>query len=269
MPTTAEKLINQNNQLREKLLPNNKKFYEDFLLYIRLKGLLYPEHIVEDQLLEILQDILEAQNNGINANDFFGTNAQHLAENLLAELPRPNYTILFKGAAVVFLISSFFTLLGIFNSTNNQIALGVFIGNAIITAIILVLLLLLLKNSIYGKILSKKWLLACCGFLLYAMSLGSFILNNLLFNHSLIINLPNWALPTLMVTIVIVITLSLIFTKKFTKSTLAGIAPFIYITCLVGLLIRTDLLTNHTGGIIVIIGAFITLLWSTFLIRKD
>ena len=58
---TSEQLIEKNNQLREQLSPANKAYYENLLLYLRTKSLSKNDQQVETLLLEILQDMLEAQ----------------------------------------------------------------------------------------------------------------------------------------------------------------------------------------------------------------
>lgn len=66
-----ELLSEQNNHLREKLTPENRKYYEKLLLYLRAKG--KDEVVTEEILLEILQDMLEAQAEGQTAQQYFGT----------------------------------------------------------------------------------------------------------------------------------------------------------------------------------------------------
>ncbi|KRL02397.1 hypothetical protein [Liquorilactobacillus capillatus] len=81
-------IIDKNNQLRKQLNSTNEKFYENLLLYVRFKGVTRDEYAVESQLLTILQDILDAQGDGINAEQYFGKNTKELADTLLAEIPR-------------------------------------------------------------------------------------------------------------------------------------------------------------------------------------
>lgn len=66
-----ESLSEKNNQLREKLTPENRKYYEKLLVYLRVKG--KDEVATEAVLLEILQDMLEAQAEGQTAKQYFGT----------------------------------------------------------------------------------------------------------------------------------------------------------------------------------------------------
>ena len=53
----SDKLINENNQLRENLNSENKRYYEDLLVYIRSKSTFNREKDVEQLLLDMLHDI--------------------------------------------------------------------------------------------------------------------------------------------------------------------------------------------------------------------
>lgn len=81
-------MIESNNLLRENLNAENKVFYENLLLYIRIEGFARDEHKIETQLLSILQDILEAQNDDVSAADYFGKEPKVIADEILSEMPR-------------------------------------------------------------------------------------------------------------------------------------------------------------------------------------
>lgn len=80
-------LIERNNELRPGLDEENKTFYDDFLVYVRATSWLKDEKQVEEMLLSILQDILEAQKNGQTAASYFGKEPQKVADQLLKNLP--------------------------------------------------------------------------------------------------------------------------------------------------------------------------------------
>ncbi|MDT2834976.1 hypothetical protein P7H70_13095 [Vagococcus carniphilus] len=84
----TEKLIEKNNNLRELLSAENKEYYEQILIYIRTKSFFHDELDIEKILLEILQDILEAQKNSENAVDYFGNNPQNTLDDILSQLPK-------------------------------------------------------------------------------------------------------------------------------------------------------------------------------------
>ncbi|WP_054655397.1 hypothetical protein [Lentilactobacillus kisonensis] len=65
-------LITRNNQLREELTSENKKYYEDLMVYIRSKSTFKRESDIEQILFDILTDIIDAQSNGQSARNYFG-----------------------------------------------------------------------------------------------------------------------------------------------------------------------------------------------------
>ncbi|WEV53884.1 hypothetical protein OZX65_03930 [Leuconostocaceae bacterium ESL0723] len=87
MSNKADALIEKNNELREQLNPENRKFYSDFMGYVRLKSLDKDERATELQLLAILQDLIDAQNDGVSAQDYFGKSPQAVGDDLIKSLP--------------------------------------------------------------------------------------------------------------------------------------------------------------------------------------
>ncbi|MCM0599077.1 DUF1129 domain-containing protein [Periweissella fabalis] len=83
----TSELIEKNNELRKLLNPENEQFYSDFLVYMRLKSFKQNEFKSETLLLEILNDILDAQDEGISAAQYFGKNPMQVADELLKVEP--------------------------------------------------------------------------------------------------------------------------------------------------------------------------------------
>lgn len=83
----TSEMIEANNQLRVQLNTKNKNFYENILVYIRIEGLTRDENKMEVQLLNILQDIIDAQNDGLTAEEYFGKNPKELADEILLAMP--------------------------------------------------------------------------------------------------------------------------------------------------------------------------------------
>ncbi|KAA8324429.1 hypothetical protein FE407_07430 [Leuconostoc carnosum] len=97
----TKEMIEMNNELRKNLNGENKIFYENLLLYLRIEGFARDENKIETHLLMILQDILEAQNDGIAAETYFGKNPKVIADELLAEMPRSPWEVIKTGLYVV------------------------------------------------------------------------------------------------------------------------------------------------------------------------
>ena len=82
----VKELIEQNNQKRKNLNEENKKTYTDLMLYIRTK-LTLSEKQSEEVLIEMLDHLLDAQEEGKTANQVFGEDPQVFADELIEQLP--------------------------------------------------------------------------------------------------------------------------------------------------------------------------------------
>ncbi|SYW09019.1 DUF1129 family protein [Oenococcus oeni] len=145
---TSEQLIEKNNQLREQLSPANKAYYENLLLYLRTKSLSKNDQQVETLLLEILQDMLEAQAKGISSKDYFGKSPQAYADDMIKVLPN-DFIEAFK---LILITIGSFTFFGFFPSLlNPQRALDIgSIGLTGLYAIILVIgIFYIINRDIY------------------------------------------------------------------------------------------------------------------------
>lgn len=98
----SKEMIQQNNGLRKQLNDDNKRYYEELLTYVRLT-LNIDEQKTEEVMLEILQDLLEAQKNGRTAEEFFGKGPQEIGDALIAELPKESL----KGNLTLFFMIFF------------------------------------------------------------------------------------------------------------------------------------------------------------------
>ena len=82
-----DELIAKNAELQKQLTPENDKYYGDLLVYLRAKGVFKNDLILEEKALEILQDILDAQTTGENAEAYFGKRPKEIADEILEVIP--------------------------------------------------------------------------------------------------------------------------------------------------------------------------------------
>ncbi|WP_020061597.1 hypothetical protein [Bacillus sp. 123MFChir2] len=97
----AKDMVELNNKKRDLLTDKNEAAYGDMLVYLRLADV--PERQVEELLLEILDHLLEAQEDGKNAYDVFGNDLQSYCDELVSVLP--SQTMLEKFSFYGFMIS--------------------------------------------------------------------------------------------------------------------------------------------------------------------
>ncbi|MFN7251404.1 MAG: DUF1129 family protein [Anaerobacillus sp.] len=83
----VKEMIEINNAKRKQLSEENRKYYEEMLVYIRLS---YNKSEVETEeiLSDMLNHLLEAQLEGKNATDVFEDNPKAYADEIIGELPK-------------------------------------------------------------------------------------------------------------------------------------------------------------------------------------
>ncbi|WP_225742892.1 DUF1129 family protein [Marinilactibacillus sp. Marseille-P9653] len=81
-------VIQQNNELREELTEENKAYYEEMLVYMRVRSWLKDEEKVEEILMQVLQDLISAQGEGVTAEAYFGKDPRSHANQILTNLER-------------------------------------------------------------------------------------------------------------------------------------------------------------------------------------
>ncbi|QGH32962.1 DUF1129 family protein [Gracilibacillus salitolerans] len=80
-------LIAENNEKRKLLNKENKKIYEDMLMYVRL-SYNKSEAETEEVLMELLDHLLILQHEGREASELFGTDPKKYADEIVGELPQ-------------------------------------------------------------------------------------------------------------------------------------------------------------------------------------
>lgn len=161
-------LIETNNQLREQLTKENQSYYDKLLVYTRLKGgMIYSEQQSEEILLVILEDILEAQNEGISAETYFGKEPQKVADSMLRELKPEPWQTKVKFGGYLIGIYALFTLFPSLVSPRQGIDLGKFLLSFSVVVVMVSLLFKLVKASIYQDIKWEKTKFLCFYLLAY------------------------------------------------------------------------------------------------------
>ncbi|SFL93434.1 Protein of unknown function [Gracilibacillus orientalis] len=115
-------LIAQNNEKRKLLNKENKKIYEDMLMYVRLS---YQKSGAETEevLMELLDHLLILQGEGRDASELFGDDPKKYANEIVGELPQ---TITKKLLMLFFMGVCYF--LGVATFINGLISTIVYYG---------------------------------------------------------------------------------------------------------------------------------------------
>lgn len=205
----AEKLIEQNNELREKLNPKNKKYYENLLLYIRAKAVFQKEEDVETTLLEILNDLIEAQNNGQDAEDYFGKNTEQLAIEIIDNLPKSFFDTFKLACYIFFGYITFFSVPQMIDP-NSKMDLGRIILMGITVFLFALLVFWVLGNEAY----QKNRLVKGINYSILVILFLTFIIGGFLIETPLTIHLPGLSGILTIIGIFIISTVIYIIERK-------------------------------------------------------
>lgn len=178
----VKQLVALNNERKKVLTTTNLKFYDDLLVYIRLSSL-KDERAKEEVLMELLEHLIEAQQNGKNAEEVFGKKPKQLAEDIVASLPsmKKASMIPFILETILLLVGVYIASTGIFNLilkenftvsiVSTLICLAVLIGG------FLILLPILLKQLQNASITKSKmpFVYATIAIAVYIFTVGSVV----------------------------------------------------------------------------------------------
>lgn len=178
-------LIKQNNERRKLLTKENNVYYEKLMVYIRTSPL-KEEKATEEVLLELLEHLLSAQEDGKTAEEVFGKAPKELADDIIAGLPNEKAS---KTAA--FIVETIARFLGMFIAVTGIAAVikgepkTIYTGSAGLLAVVqiaglvllIVLLLKLLKSDAFKQNPKSKKMLW-----IWAFGSGLFILAVVIFS---------------------------------------------------------------------------------------
>lgn len=183
----SDNLIKANNLLRKKLTSENQKYYEDLLTYIRGKSTFNREKDVEQLLLEILHDLIDAQNNGQNAEDYFGKNPQTLADKILQTLPKSFFET-FKLACYILIgyVLLFATPNIVLPTSNLDFGKLIILGT--ISFVFSLVVLWLIGQETY----QKNKLIKLASYVLGTITFAGIVIGSVFLKTPLAISLPGW-----------------------------------------------------------------------------
>ncbi|WP_195510327.1 DUF1129 family protein [Clostridium tyrobutyricum] len=238
---SVEKIINLNNQLREKLSNENKEYYEQLLLYIRSAGLFYDDYEIENLLLQILQDIISAQNDSQSAEDFFGKSPQVAADELIHNLGKCSKKQTLKLVMLIFGISFFFTILNTLTDPDKGINILILILNGILSFLIVGIVFFIIHKSVYTKIIKGKIASFVVLWVFCVLIIGSFVLIQLFTPSILTLHLSKSLGILAIVILIIAVTIWAFSHEKQDRKIWLPFLHFIWISGIIGIISRLSL----------------------------
>ncbi|MCM3512501.1 MULTISPECIES: hypothetical protein [Carnobacterium] len=263
-------LIETNAVLQKSLTKENDKYYGNLLIYIRIMVFFRDVKKSEELLLEVLRDILDAQEQGLSAEEYFGENPKEVADDIIKQLPinlLDTVKIVLTALAIYIILSILPEL--IFPDEGLDIGSLLIHGSYLTVMAIFALWLLGISLYRFKDKLSKLVLLLLVGL---GVSFGFYL--SFLVSTPLKVNLSgNLGIATIILISAIVLYL---FYKEKDKKLWAPFLPIIVTSAILGILTRigvfSELLSSKEGkiGIGIILGILLLLQYAfIFLTSKQ
>ena len=270
MNMKTNKIIERNAELQEHLTKENKKYYGNLLVYIRVMSLIRDEKKSEEMLLEILEDILEAQEHGQSAEHYLGKNPKQVADNIIKELPInviDTIKIIISSLGMLCLMK----LIPIFASFEEYIDIGNFLISGVYLVFLVIALLLFMGYCLYRY---ESKIMNIILSLFFGLGLVVFFLLSFQLNTGLQVRLSN-NLGIFLILLALLI-ISYLFNKTNEKQIWIPFIPPIVISAIAGIIIRINFfrtIINTSDGriglaIVLIIGLLLQYLLMWFIYRK-
>ncbi|KRM95752.1 hypothetical protein FC19_GL001229 [Liquorilactobacillus aquaticus DSM 21051] len=87
----VEGIRNKLNESAKKLKGENATFFDDFREYLITASIFYDELDVTEQTYNVCIDLIEAQENGQTAQEYFGKNSRKLADSMIKNFKHTGY----------------------------------------------------------------------------------------------------------------------------------------------------------------------------------
>ena len=230
------KIEQVNAALQAELNEVNDQYYGDLISYVRLKTMTRDSRQVEELLLEILQDIIEAQQKGVSAVDYFGKNPQQIADEILQNLSF-NWWDTLKNTLTIMGYFILFAALPSLLLPTTEIDLGKFMLSALAGAVVIFVVMSVLGTTIYQTKQRSK-LKKGLFFLVVGLGFSAVVAIFVFLKTPLVMRLSN----TLGIALILVVltALAILFAKQEEKQLWLMFIPLLLVSALGGILSRIE-----------------------------
>lgn len=170
--TNNQQTLTQINQLKQRLAANDQRYFDDLQLYLSTAGLFYNETQLNQQLLNMLLDLRDANADGQSAIDFFGNDPQTMSNEIIKQLPTPKLRDQLSFISIIIGITWLFQLL---YSRNTAAGMHLNIIALVIVPIIEVLAIMLIFRVLHHSVYvapNRKWLGYVQTALIFSVTVG-------------------------------------------------------------------------------------------------
>ena len=261
----ADILTQKNAVLQQQLIKDNETYYSGLLVYIRTKTFFKDELKTEELLMEVLQDILEAQKNGVSAADYFGNSPKETADQIIEQIPF-NFKNVLTTFLYAFLAYAAFSILPSLIFPETAFDAGAFLLSGIYYVFLAIVLIWGLGQTIYRNIPKVIEIAVFLVFILF--SSAPFVLKSILHFETPFTFSLDGALGILLILLIAVI----VIYKASREPLFATFIPIVFVSALLGVLYRLELtesyLVSALGKIIATTVLIISMLVSVYLTHR-
>jgi len=141
-------------ELKQQLTPENKEYVRKLMFFMNAHMMFGPNAQLENLVLEILQDIVQAQAEGVSAADYFGKQPREVLMELVQDLAPKTWGEKFKVWGKPLLGLAYFPFLFIFSMAGEY--LNVFIVLTMFISTAVTFLVVMTAMTIQGKRVYKE-----------------------------------------------------------------------------------------------------------------
>lgn len=247
-------LIEVNADLQESLTEENSKYYEKLIVYIRIMAFFRDEKKSEELLLEILRDILDGQEQGLSAEEYFGKNPKKIANEIIKQLPINLFDTI-KIFLTALGVYSMFSILPELIFPSEGLDIGSLAIRGLYWSVIIIMALWFLGTSLYQSN-NKKQNIVFILLVVVGVSVG-FIIN---FSVSTVLKISLDGSLGILVITALVVALFYMYYKEKNKKLWTPFIPIVITSAILGILTRvaffSELLSSKEGklGVAIVLG---------------
>ncbi|MGY3765478.1 hypothetical protein ACWOAH_02860 [Vagococcus vulneris] len=271
--------LDGSNRVEKQLIGENQQYFNDLRIYMRSSSLLIDDRQLEEQIYQIGCDLLEAQQQGESAADFFGTNPKQTADKLIKQIPMLDFSKQISFILMAIGIFWLFPFVGEF-SKSGPVSLNVlaYLLTGCLAVVGIKVVFLAIKYLTYLP--SNSWLKKSkvisflCLWLAFMVFIGCYLL--IVYKTPSVVMLPiPYPLDVICLLVLVFSIFSAILIKR--KKQFYPVLPVIFAFGISGFLRRipalSELIPNKWGGYLdlglVLSGYLIYLIWTMKSAKKE
>ncbi|MFT9004424.1 MAG: hypothetical protein ABF991_06930 [Liquorilactobacillus hordei] len=274
----VREIRNKLNELEKELKGTNATFFEDLRGYLITSSLFYEELDVTEQTYNVCVDLIEAQENGQTAQEYFGKDSRKLADSMIKNFKHASYREVIE---LILLPVGIYWAITFISNFATKGALKINILEYLLIALLSVGMIVIVFEAVHKSIyLSENNLLRkskviqfIIGTIFFSCIIGTFVAISVFTPPVWIVKFLYPSDVILMLTIIAILLGWIIIGKK---RELYSITPFIILMAAVGIAQRIPAVLTIVGANNIkflavgaaIIGFLVNIVWGRIFIKK-